>query len=107
VIARIKTIYGPSSTNDGSGLAHPPQVPAYGAGPNQVKFYLEGQAQDQHKDQGKGKELNVGGNSSGKSSTAAAGDFISVYDFFVKSRSTISRSIGLCFGRVIVYLIPD
>jgi eukaryotic translation initiation factor 2C len=94
VIPRIKTIHGLASTNDGSGLAHPPHVPAYGAGPKQVRFWLEGQAQGQSQGQGKGKKQNVGRDKSGE-----AGD-ISVYEFFVKGKSTILRLIGLCFGRL-------
>ncbi|KAH7115390.1 RNA interference and gene silencing protein [Dactylonectria estremocensis] len=40
-IPRIKTIIGLAGKNDGHGLAHPPKVGAFGAGPKDVEFWLD------------------------------------------------------------------
>lgn len=40
-VPRIKTIYALAKKTDGRRLPHPPQVAAFGAGPNDVKFWLE------------------------------------------------------------------
>lgn len=39
-IPRVKTIYGLASKDDGHGLDHPPLVKSFGAGPKDVKFFL-------------------------------------------------------------------
>ncbi|ETS02811.1 RNA interference and gene silencing protein [Trichoderma reesei RUT C-30] len=79
-IPRIKTIWALANPNDGHNSAHPPRVSAFGAGPKNVEFWLEGgsysgQAQP--------------GPSSGKKKKGAKGQengqYISVYDFFARS----------------------
>jgi eukaryotic translation initiation factor 2C len=40
-VARIKMIHDLATRQDGNGLEHPPKVPQYGAGPNEVQFWLE------------------------------------------------------------------
>lgn len=39
-IPRVKTIYGLASKDDGHGLVNPPLVKSFGAGPEDVKFFL-------------------------------------------------------------------
>lgn len=40
-VLRVKTIYALAKKTDGRKLAHPPQVAIFGAGPADVKFWLE------------------------------------------------------------------
>ena len=66
---RVKTIAGLASTYDGRSDEHPPKVSIHGAGPRDVQFFLESPNQ-------------VGKNAAGP---AAAGQYVSVADFFKRS----------------------
>lgn len=85
-IPRVKTIWALANPNDGYNSAHPPRVSAFGAGPKNVEFWLDGgpcsgQAQP--------------GPSSGKKKKGAKGQesgrYISVYDFFATCESSSCR----------------
>lgn len=41
-ILRIKTIFGLATSQDGRNLPNPPIVPAFGSGPKDVQFFLDG-----------------------------------------------------------------
>lgn len=70
VVPRIKTTFGLARPNDGYGLAHPPKVRVFGAGPRDVEFWLDSEGQhgsppvdkNQRKEQ-KGPKMNKPGNS--------------------------------------------
>lgn len=88
-IPRIKTIFGYATKNDGHGLEHPPRVKAFGSGPKDVEFWLggspqKGQSQSTSAPGGK-KKGGKGGNPQNVAGSSA-GQYISVYDFFVKSK---------------------
>lgn len=40
-IARVKTILGLATQNDGHGMEHPPRVENFGAGPKGVLFWMD------------------------------------------------------------------
>lgn len=87
-IPRIKTIFGYATKNDGHGLEHPPRVKAFGSGPKDVEFWLggspqKGQSQSTSAPGGK-KKGGKGGNPQNVAGSSA-GQYISVYDFFVKT----------------------
>ncbi|PTB42583.1 hypothetical protein M441DRAFT_26314 [Trichoderma asperellum CBS 433.97] len=87
-IPRIKTIHGYATKNDGHGHEHPPRVKALGSGPKDVEFWLEappqkGQSQSTSASGGK-KKGGKGGNPPSVAGSVA-GQYISVYDFFVKT----------------------
>ncbi|KAH7112376.1 RNA interference and gene silencing protein, partial [Dactylonectria macrodidyma] len=71
-IPRIKTIIGLAGKNDGHGLAHPPKVGAFGAGPKDVEFWLDASPPQQS-------------SSSGRVAASGGGQYISVYDYFFKT----------------------
>ncbi|EDN10395.1 hypothetical protein HCAG_06198 [Histoplasma mississippiense (nom. inval.)] len=81
---RIKTIEGLAHQSDGRHLQNPPQVPWLGAGPKDVKFFLDGSTpppEGQPKKSGKkGKKgpAKPGGDS-------PTGSYISVYDYFKRN----------------------
>lgn len=95
---RIKTIWGLASPDDGLGLSHPPKVQRFGAGANDVKFFLDPStgppssspsgtqaARTRGKGGGKKKKRNqVSEPSSGPSNSGATsqGRYISVYEYF-------------------------
>ncbi|KAH7012261.1 ribonuclease H-like domain-containing protein [Microdochium trichocladiopsis] len=92
IVRKVKTIVGLANTNDGHGLPHPPRVKEFGAGPKDVKFWLEGGGGGQpastpgagSQDEGKKKKKKwkQAGPSDKPSSTSSSGRYISVYDFF-------------------------
>lgn len=68
-IPNTRTIWDLASTNDGFDQEHPPQVFKNGAGPKEVKFYLDpGQSQ--------------AGASKKPSAAKATAKYVSVYDYF-------------------------
>lgn len=72
-IPKVKTVFGVAQKYDGRKLEHPPQVDRTGAGPKDVKFWLDGTA----------------GAKGGKKATGPAlpsNTYISVFDFFKKSK---------------------
>ena len=93
-IARVKTIFGLANQNDGHGLDHPPQVLNFGAGPKDVKFFLNdssgapsssstGQATGTPGNKKKGKGKKGGESSQGPGQNVSQGGrYISVYEFF-------------------------
>lgn len=83
VIPRVKTVFGLANRNDGHGLAHPPRVGAFGAGPKEVEFWLEsGSASGTSASTGQKK-----GGKKAKPTGAAGGRYVSVYEFFVSGES--------------------
>ncbi|KND91602.1 Protein argonaute 5, partial [Tolypocladium ophioglossoides CBS 100239] len=81
VILRVKTIFSFANKNDGHGLAHPPRVRAFGAGPKEVEFWLEsGSASGTSASAGQKK-----GGKKAKPAEAAGGRYVSVYEFFVSA----------------------
>ncbi|KFA80094.1 hypothetical protein S40288_10405, partial [Stachybotrys chartarum IBT 40288] len=44
VVPRIKTIFALAYPSDGQRLEHPPKIAGYGAGPKEVSFWMESQA---------------------------------------------------------------
>ncbi|KAK1962279.1 Piwi-domain-containing protein [Colletotrichum sublineola] len=90
VIHRIKTIFGVATPNDGQGLAHPPRVREYGAGPKHVEFWLDNPTQTElsaREETGAGtkkkKKKSKGGIPGGPSTSTTNGRYTSVYDFFL------------------------
>jgi eukaryotic translation initiation factor 2C len=98
VIIRPKAILGFATKNDGSGLAHPPRVTEYGAGPKHVEFWLEERSSGSSEPPknapapapatGGGKKRRGKGapQAETKPSSSANGRYISVYDFFETSK---------------------
>ena len=80
-IPRVKTIFALANTNDGHSLPHPPQVAKFAAGPKDVKFWLDATAQKTSAQSGAKKV---------KDSTKSEAGYISVYDFFKKSKFCLS-----------------
>jgi eukaryotic translation initiation factor 2C len=74
-VPRVKMIESLATPNDGQGSSSPPVVSNFGAGPRDVKFYLNG-GDDDKRQSPKGKK---GGKPSGPS---PQGELISVYDYF-------------------------
>lgn len=86
-IPRVKTIQNLATRDDGTNLEHRPQVPQFGAGSKEVKFWLDSAGQgasEGAKDQGSGKK----GKKAPKPASAPSsqGKYISVYDFFKQSK---------------------
>lgn len=93
-IPRVKTIYGLASKNDGHGLDRPPLVKEFGAGPKDVKFFLNDSTEapsSSSTDQTigisnrkyKGKGIEGGASSLGPGQNVSqGGKYISVYEFF-------------------------
>jgi len=86
VIPRIKTIHGLANRNDGHGLANPPRVKAFGAGPRDVEFWLDAVPQQGSSLAPTGQTKGRKGGAKAKAPSAASGGrYISVYDFFSES----------------------
>lgn len=93
-IPRVKTIYGLASKYDGHGLDRPPLVSGFGAGPKDVKFFLNdsteapsssctNQATGSLSSKYKGKGTEGGASSLGPGQNVSqGGKYISVYEFF-------------------------
>ena len=97
-IPRIKTISGLANLDDGRRLDHPPRVPRFGAGANEVEFFLNesggppsstpgssavqagGKGKDKKK--GKGKAAPEPSSRPSGSGSISRGKYISVYDYF-------------------------
>lgn len=85
IIPRIKTIFGLGNKNDGHGLAHPPKVRAFGAGPKDVEFWLDALPQ-QGSSSAPTRRKKGGKGAKPKDQPAdGGGGYISVYDFFFNS----------------------
>lgn len=93
-IPRVKTIYGLARKDDGHGLDSPPLVKEFGAGPKDVKFFLNDsteapsssstdQATGSSSSKYKGKGSEGGASSLGPGQNVSqGGNYISVYDHF-------------------------
>jgi eukaryotic translation initiation factor 2C len=86
-IPRVKAITGLATPNDGNGLQHPPRVPKFAAGSNEVQFYLSEQGEQPGGSQQspvtkKGKK---GKKPVKEGPEPATGRYVSVYDFFRNS----------------------
>ncbi|KAH7110616.1 ribonuclease H-like domain-containing protein [Dendryphion nanum] len=97
-IPRIKTIQGFASKDDGRKLAHPPIVPQFGAGANDVKFFLDDPSSASSSAPtaapgGSGKR----GKKAVKSGPAppSKGKYISVFDFFNETYSITVKDPSL------------
>ncbi|EXJ91778.1 hypothetical protein A1O3_00328 [Capronia epimyces CBS 606.96] len=106
-IPRIKVISGLATRNDGAGLIPPPIVPESGAGPKEVRFWLENSAGPSSSAPGGGRggaKGGMGGGGAGAGSKKGKqapkpgptpappqGRYISVYEFF---RSGMERAQG-------------
>ncbi|PKY07047.1 Piwi-domain-containing protein [Aspergillus campestris IBT 28561] len=75
IIPRFKTIVGPATKADGSGLPNRPKIDRHGAGPRDVQFFLDAPGQPSAQKGGKGKKA-------AKAGPAPAGNYVSVADFF-------------------------
>lgn len=81
VIQRLKSIAGFAGRGDGKGRTgseHPPIVTAYGAGPNDVQFWLDENDKDKEPEPAKK------GAKGKKSDALAGGRYITVAEFFLK-----------------------
>jgi hypothetical protein len=89
VIIKAKTIFGFANKNDGHGLAHPPRIQGFGAGPKNVEFWLDAQPSKDgpSSEPSKKKKGGKGPQTQGKPSPAG-GRYVSVYDFFATSKSS-------------------
>ncbi|WQF90259.1 Putative PAZ domain, Piwi domain, ribonuclease H-like superfamily, argonaute, linker 1 [Colletotrichum destructivum] len=96
VIPRVRTIFGVATPSDGQGLAHPPRVREYGAGPKHVEFWLDNPARTEpstreETSSGKRKRKNKNKNKEkvaapcDPSASTTSGKYISVYDFSLTS----------------------
>lgn len=106
-IPRVKTIYGFASKDDGHNLDCPPLVNKFGAGPENVKFFLNdstGAPSSSSTDQATGnsgskytgKGIEGGASSlSPSQNVSQGGKYISVYEFF---------SNGICSTAVLLYV---
>ena len=88
-IARIKTIQGLATRDDGRNLSNSPIVPQFGAGATEVKFFLNNPSSDSPGRPLPGKDR--GGKKSGKLPTAgpmqlSPGSYVSIFDFFKQSK---------------------
>lgn len=85
--ARIKTISGLATPQDGSSAPNGPKVEGYGAGPYSVKFFLNAPGSQSARPsggEGKGKKGKKGKKGPPKAGPLPAGQYISVADFFRK-----------------------
>ncbi|KAI0390066.1 ribonuclease H-like domain-containing protein [Xylariaceae sp. FL0594] len=98
VIIRPKTIIGIANTEDGKKLEHPPRVKMHGAGPKDVEFWLEERPAGSSQPSSSAAAAAAGGGKKKKggkaalpppssSSSSAKGQYISVYDFFLKTHN--------------------
>lgn len=97
-IKRIKTVQDFATVNDGSGQEHPPVVPQFGAGPQQVKFFLADTASStpgpsktvpgaSASTTGKSKKKKKATKAGPAVPPALQGRYISVYDHFKNSKA--------------------
>jgi eukaryotic translation initiation factor 2C len=76
---RIKSIQGLAHRDDGHRLDHPPDIPQFGAGPKQVRFWLSA---TQPSGAPVGQEPSKKAKKASKSGPPTAGRYITVFDFF-------------------------
>lgn len=89
-VIRVKTIFALAKKTDGRRLAHPPQVSMYGAGPADVKFWLDahppastpGAAPATSAKKGKGKGGKKAAPAGPQPAGPGEGRYISVQEFF-------------------------
>ncbi|CAI7623765.1 unnamed protein product [Penicillium palitans] len=82
--ARVKTISGLATPQDGSSAPNGPKVDSYGAGPHSVKFFLDAPG-SQFAQPGSGESKGKKGKKAPpKAGPTPAGQYISVADFFRK-----------------------
>ncbi|KAF7714356.1 Uncharacterized protein PECH_001921 [Penicillium ucsense] len=85
--ARVKTISGLATPQDGGSNANRPRVDVFGAGPHAVKFFLEGpgpQPSPPGSEEPKGKKGKKGKKAPPRAGPTPAGQYVSVADFFKK-----------------------
>lgn len=91
-IARFKTIIGLATQTDGRDLQNPPVVPVYGAGPKEVKFFLQDDAPS-----GSPADSSKAGSGKKKKKraekTEATGRYITVFEFFRERKTTQSLHV--------------
>jgi eukaryotic translation initiation factor 2C len=87
VIPREKSINGLAQPSDGRNQQHPPQVPKYGAGPKEVKFWIDSVPSKGEESPKAGKK---GGGKKAAGSDLPVNTYISVFDYFKKSEISIS-----------------
>ena len=100
VIPRLKSIFAFASPNDGHSLEHPPRVSVYGAGPKQVSFWLQDRDMAQRSRdlaEGKKKPAKAKGPDK-KAPSSTSGAYITVYDFFARSKSISALRASRCVG---------
>lgn len=107
-IIKTKTIKGLARPDDGQSLAHPPQIQAFGAGPKDVRFYLDSDVKaGSSTSSNKAKAGKRGGPSSISPKSPVSG-YISVYDFFktrmfiLNGTSTYRLTSGADHGIILV-----
>ena len=93
VIPRIKTIFGFATSQDGRNLTNPPRVQGFGAGPNDVQFFLSGSSPTTTKDESKGASKQTparrGKRPAKPSGPSPAGEYITVANFFRRTYNKI------------------
>ncbi|OJJ95652.1 hypothetical protein ASPACDRAFT_81768 [Aspergillus aculeatus ATCC 16872] len=82
VIPRFKRIASLANRGDGASLPHPPIVPRLGAGPNDVKFWLDEAGQQSSQQQSASSKKKKKGKKPVTAGPPSAGRYISVADFF-------------------------
>lgn len=108
VVPRVKAIVALAKKNDGRKLAHPPQVPETGAGPKDVKFWLDDQpppsvappssvpgaepAKATPSKKGKGKGKGGKGAAGPPPAAAGTGRYISVHDHFKNNYNILASN---------------
>lgn len=90
-IPRRKAIVGLATPGDGKDLDHPPRVSTFGAGPKGVEFWLDQKPSPSPSKGVKGGKGGKGGKSAtpGGGPSSTGGSYITVYDFFKKSKTPI------------------
>jgi eukaryotic translation initiation factor 2C len=89
VVSNLASICDLATTNDGGTGNNAPQVKAYGAGPKDVKFYLESSTHDSPA------QLSAKGNSKKLGAKSPSGSsHVSVWDYFRKSKLHWQQSLN-------------
>jgi eukaryotic translation initiation factor 2C len=91
-VARIKTIFSLARRDDGRGQPNPPIVSDFGAGSNDVQFFLiNTPPKSFQKPKGKKGKQNAGADGGLPKPSATAGKYISVSNFFKQSKSFLQN----------------
>lgn len=85
--ARVKTISGLATPQDGSSAPNGPKVDGYGAGPHSVKFFLDAPGSQSPQPGGGESKGKKGNKAPPRAGPPLAGHYISVDDFFRKGES--------------------